>query len=116
MTVYAHSYHSCFITSEEFTLCCVSRFGREFTLAGPLESYSVFYVGGEGATLNNLMLNLTQCQVIRREEGGSVGGVSFNYTLTKVLSHVLCAYIMYVLIYCQYSDDVSGNYCVFNCL
>ncbi|XP_064393235.1 2-(3-amino-3-carboxypropyl)histidine synthase subunit 2-like [Halichondria panicea] len=38
------------------------RFGREFTLAGPLESYSVFYVGGEGATLNNLMLNLTQCQ------------------------------------------------------
>ena len=89
MTVYAHSYHSCFITSEEFTLCCVSRFGREFTLAGPLESYSVFYVGGEGATLNNLMLNLTQCQVIRRE--GEYPLIIVSFTLTKC-SVVYCVH------------------------
>ncbi len=92
MTVYAHSYHSCFITSEEFPLCCVSRFGREFTLAGPLESYSVFYVGGEGATLNNLMLNLTQCQVIRREEGvGEYPLIIVSFTLTKC-SVVYCVH------------------------
>ena len=39
------------------------RFGRSFTLCHPLESYRVFYVGGESPTLSNLMINYSQCQV-----------------------------------------------------
>ena len=39
------------------------RFGRSFELTSPIEEYKVFYIGMEGASLNNLMLNYNRCQV-----------------------------------------------------
>ena len=38
------------------------RFGRSFTLTTPIEDYKVFYIGVEGPTLSNLMLNFNKCQ------------------------------------------------------
>ena len=45
------------------TLFC-GRFGRLFELVKPVEEHRVFYVGSEGATLTNLLLNYNKCQVV----------------------------------------------------
>lgn len=38
------------------------RFGRSFELVKPVEEHRVFYIGIEGPTLTNLMLNYNKCQ------------------------------------------------------
>ena len=44
-------------------MCGCGRFGRSFELVKPVEEHRVFYIGIEGPTLTNLMLNYNKCQV-----------------------------------------------------
>ncbi len=44
-----------------------NRFGRSFELPGPIEDYSVFYIGIEGAALTNLMLSYSKSPVMRSD-------------------------------------------------
>jgi len=39
------------------------RFGRRFSLHDAIENYEVFYIGREGPTLTNLLLNYAKCKV-----------------------------------------------------
>ena len=56
------------------------RFGWRFALAKPVEEYQVFYIGAEGPTLSNLLLNYSRCQfhsynpvtMVSRKEGLNV--------------------------------------------
>ena len=41
-----------------------ARFGWFFALARPVEEYQVFYIGAEGPTLSNLLLNYSRSQVM----------------------------------------------------
>lgn len=41
----------------------VRRCGRQFTLSRPLTDHKVFYIGGEGPCLTNLLLNISECEV-----------------------------------------------------
>lgn len=41
----------------------ICRFGRKFELRKPVEKYQIFYIGFEGPSLTNLILNYNRCQV-----------------------------------------------------
>ena len=40
-----------------------SKLGRCYTLSVPTEEYSIFYIGSEGRTLSNIIMNYPTCQV-----------------------------------------------------
>ena len=51
------------VTAEEQSVP-VHRFaGREFTLTKCVQEYGIFYIGYESPTLNNIMMNFSQCKV-----------------------------------------------------
>jgi len=39
------------------------KLGRCYTLFAPIEQYSIFYIGSEGRTLSNIIINYHACQV-----------------------------------------------------
>jgi len=39
------------------------KLGRCYTLSAPIEEYSIFYIGSEGRTLSNIIMNYPTCQV-----------------------------------------------------
>jgi len=43
-----------------------SKLGRYYTLSAPIEEYSIFYIGSEGRTLTNIIMNYPTCQVEHR--------------------------------------------------
>jgi len=66
-----------------FILYTFCRFGRKFELRKPVEEYQMFYIGFEGPSLTNLILNYNRCQV--------------KLTITNQYSRTISIFILFLM-------------------